>query len=192
LQQYPKKIRTASYALKLISTAVGMAAVLVAIFLLIFQPAVLDMKGMGYAGAFFISILGGSTIVIPAMAVVFVLGGILKYPFLVGIAAGIGETVGEMTGYAAGWGGGGPLKKKNFKFYAKLEEWTKHQGFLGLLVLSAFPNPFFLFTAATAGALHYSLWKFLLSTGLGKIIKGTSVAYAGAFGLNIIMKVWPG
>lgn len=194
MQSNQNKNKTNSNLFKIISVTVGLAIILFAIFLQIFRPKVLDLKGLGYAGAFIISVLGGSTIVIPipAMAVVFALGGILKYPFVVGIAAGIGETVGEMAGYMAGWGGEGPLKRRNWKFYSRLQEWTKRHGFLGLFILSSFPNPFFLFTAATAGALHYPLWKFLLSTGAGKIIKGLMVAYAGAFGLNIILKLWPG
>ncbi len=194
MQVNQKKTKTGHNIIKIISLVAGLLIVLLAVFLLIFRPKALDLRGMGYAGAFLISVLGGSIIIIPvpAMALVFALGGILKYPFLVGIAAGIGETVGEMTAYIAGWGGGGPLKKSNFKFYLKLEEWTKRHGVLGLFILSAVPNPFFLFTAATAGALHYSLWKFLLSTGAGKTIKGLMVAYAGFFGLNIFTRLWPG
>ena len=194
MQLNQKKKKTVSNLFKIISPLTGLLIVLIAVFLLIFRPKFLDLRAMGYAGAFFVSVLGGSTIVvpIPAMAIVFALGGILKYPFLVGIAAGIGETVGEMAGYLAGWSSGEPLRKRNFKFFAKLEAWTKRNGVLGLFVLSAVPNPIFLFTAATAGALHYPLWKFLLSTGAGKIIKCLAVAYAGAFGLKIILKLWPG
>lgn len=180
--------------LKLVSSLTGLAIILFAIFLIIFRPRVLDVKGLGYAGAFFISVLGGSTIVIPipAMAVVFTLGGLLKYPFIVGIAAGAGETIGQMTGYLAGWGGGAPLKNRNYKLFTKLEDWTKRNGILGLYILSAIPNPFFLFTAAAAGALRYPLWKFLLSTGMGKMTKGLMVSYAGAFGLGAILKLWHG
>lgn len=189
-----KKKKNNANFIKIIGGLAGLLIILLAIFLLILRPEFLDLKGAGYIGAFVISVLGGSTIVvpIPAMAVIFALGGLLKYPIIVGIAAGIGETVGEMAGYMAGWSGSGQLKKRNFKFYSRLEQWTKKHGVLGLFILSAFPNPFFLFTAATAGALRYSLWKFLLSTGAGKTIKGIMVAYAGAFGLNIILKIWPG
>lgn len=194
MQQDQKKNKSLSSTLKVLSAVAGLAIILFAIFLLIFRPKVLDIRGMGYAGAFFISVLGGSTILIPipTMAFIFALGGILKYPLLVGIAAGVGETVGELAGYIAGWEGAEPLRRKNFKFFTKLTDWTKQHGFLGLLVLAAVPNPFFLLTAATAGALHYSLWKFLLSTGVGKTIKGIMVAYAGALGLNIILRLWPG
>ena len=66
------------------------------------------LEGYGYLGAFFISILGGATIIIPVpmLAVVFALGGVLKYTWLLGIANGLGETLGALTIYMTGYGGG--------------------------------------------------------------------------------------
>jgi len=71
------------------------------------------LEGYGYLGAFIISILGGATIIIPVpmLAVVFALGGVMKYTWLVGLAAGMGETLGALTIYMTGYGGGTALYK---------------------------------------------------------------------------------
>jgi hypothetical protein len=69
-----------------------------------FGEFVRALQGYGYLGAFLISIFGGATIIIPVpmLAVVFALGGVMHYPWLIGAAAGLGETLGALTIYMTG------------------------------------------------------------------------------------------
>jgi membrane protein YqaA with SNARE-associated domain len=49
-----------------------------------------------------------------------------------------------------------------------------------IFVLSFVPNPFFDVAGATAGALRFPLWKFLLMCFLGKSLRYMLIAFAGA------------
>src|SRR4030042_1266687 len=81
---------------------------LMAAAIIFFDEEVKEMQHYGYIGAFFISILGGATIIIPVpmLAVVFALGGVMKYTWLVGISAALGELVGALMIYMTGRGAG--------------------------------------------------------------------------------------
>lgn len=161
---------------------------------LYFWKEVQDLGHYGYLGAFVISILGGATIFIPipAMAIVFALGGVMKYPLLVGGVAGLGEALGEVTAYFGGLGGGPTLQGKYASLYSRLERWwMKRRGAVALFLFAAVPNPIFYFTGALAGALRYPLWKFFLLTWMGKTVKNIGVAFAGYWGLRIVLR-WLG
>jgi len=166
---------------------IGLAALAV-----IFREELEDFEEYGYLGAFFISILSGGTIIVyvPGVPVVFTLGGLVSLPFLVGIAAGLGEGLGAFTFYVAGRGGHSLLteKQRSNKVYRTVEGWMTRHGLLTLFLASAIYNPVFSAIAATAGATRYSLWKFYLSCAAGKIVKGTYTAYLGAWGLAYILE----
>ena len=155
------------------------------------------LQGYGYAGAFFISILGGATIIIPVpmLAVVFALGGVMHYPVLVGLAAGLGETLGALTIYMTGYGGGTPLANSSHgkiqTAYSHLTEWIERRGSLVLFVLSAVINPFFYPAALAAGALRFGIKRYFLICWGGKTIKGLTIAYAGYWGLRGLLR-WLG
>lgn len=158
----------------------------------IFRDNLRDVEQFGYLGAFLISVLAGSTIIIyvPGVPVIFTLGGILKYPAFVGLAAGLGEAIGELTSYLAGYGGRGFLKKR-YKFFSRIEGWIKRRGSLVLFISSSIFNPFFDFIGATAGAMRFPLWKFFLLCWAGKTVKGMAVAFLGWWGLGFILR-WLG
>jgi len=161
-----------------------------AIAVIYFWEWVQALEGYGYLGAFLISILGGATIIIPVpmLAVVFALGGVMKYTWLVGIAAGIGETVGALTIYLTGHGGGSALyNSKHGKIQAAYERVMKlmeKRGSLTLFLLAAVVNPFFYPAALAAGALRFNMRKYFLICFVGKTIKGMTVVYAGYWGLK--------
>ena len=144
-----------------------------------------EMAAVGYPGIFLVSLLGNATIIFPApsLALVFAMGSALP-PVFVGLAAGAGEALGELTGYAAGFGGRAVIEdKKNFQ---RLEAWMRRAGAITIFVLSLIPNPFVDLAGMTAGALRYPLWRFLLACWLGKTIKTTLVAWAGAQSFTLI------
>jgi len=165
----------------------------VAIFVL--RDSFAELAAVGYPGIFLVSLLGNATIVLPApsLALVFAMGSALP-PLLVGLAAGAGEALGELTGYAAGYGGrvvielpdGQGSDPKNHKITQRLEAWMRRAGGLTIFVLSAVPNPFFDLAGITAGAVRYPVWRFLLACWLGKTIKTTLVAWAGAQSFTLI------
>ncbi|MFC2013128.1 VTT domain-containing protein [Chloroflexota bacterium] len=177
----------------------GLIGVTVTLFMAVaviwFWEFVRAFEAYGYTGAFLVSILGGAIIVVPVpmLAVVFALGGVMKYPVFVGLAAGLGETVGALTIYMTGYGGGTPfLSSRHGKvqaIYARLMDWMEHRGSLILFVLSAVLNPFFYPAALAAGALRFGLKRYFLICWAGKTVKGLTVAYAGYWGLRSLMQL---
>lgn len=144
-----------------------------------------DWGDLGYPGIFLVSLLGNATIILPApsLALVFAMGSALP-PILVGLSAGAGEALGELTGYAAGFGGRPVIE--NLSLYERLAAWMQRAGGITIFVLSAFPNPFFDLAGIAAGTLRYPLWRFLLLCWLGKTVKTTLVAWAGAQSITFI------
>lgn len=144
-----------------------------------------EMAAVGYPGIFLVSLLGNATIVFPApsLALVFAMGSALP-PLFVGLAAGAGEALGELSGYAAGFGGRAVIEDR--KSFQRLEAWMKRAGGITIFVLSAIPNPFVDLAGMAAGALRYPIWRFLLACWLGKTLKTTLVAWAGAQSFTLI------
>ncbi len=79
---------------------------LVVVALIFFWDEIQGAAGYGYAGAFLVTMMAGTTIVpAPALPVVFTLGHKLN-PLYVGLVAGFGEALGAITTYLTGAGGG--------------------------------------------------------------------------------------
>jgi membrane protein YqaA with SNARE-associated domain len=150
-----------------------------------FRDRFAELAAVGYSGIFLVSLLSSATIILPApsLALVFAMGSALP-PLLVGLAAGVGETLGELTGYAAGFGGRAVIEEQ--EVYARLRDWMARRGGITILVLSVVPNPLFDLAGIAAGTLRYPLWRFLLLCWVGKTIKTSLVAWAGAQSLQII------
>ena len=153
------------------------------------------LEAYGYVGAFVISILGGATIIIPVpmLAVVFALGGVLKYTWLVGAVAGLGETLGALTIYMTGYGGGSAFyyrtHGKIHAAYERLMKLMEQRGPITLFLLAAVLNPFFYPAALAAGALRFGVKRYFVITWVGKTIKGMTVAYAGYWGLHGLLRM---
>ena len=182
-----KKSVKAAYFIGIIG---AILTIIMAFAVVYFGEWVRDLKGYGYFGAFLISILGGATIIIPVpmLAVVFALGGVMKFTWLVGLAAGLGETVGAITIYLTGYGGGRALQRSKHgiiqKYYDRLMRLMERRGSITLFVLAAVINPFFYPAALAAGALRFGIKKYFAICLLGKTIKGMTVVYAGYWGLK--------
>lgn len=144
-----------------------------------FRNDIAKLQGYGLLGIFFLSILGNATIVIPAPVVVTAfVGGSVFNPYLVGVITAAGATLGELTGYLAGFGSTAVIKKT--KNYKRVKKWMKKSGFLTISLLAAIPNPLFDVAGMFSGATKYPMWKFLLSTFLGKTVKFVAIALLGA------------
>jgi membrane protein YqaA with SNARE-associated domain len=145
-----------------------------------------QIKPYGYVGVFFMTLISDATVIVPfpGLAGVFVAGGFLN-PILVGVVGAMGSALGELTGYLAGYGGRAVIE--NRASYAKLEKWMQRNGTFTVFILSAIPNPVFDMAGITAGALKFPLWRFLLVCCLGKAIKFSAVAFAGAASWDFIL-----
>jgi len=147
-----------------------------------------DISAYGYLGVFLVSLFAATVlfIPIPSIPVVFLMGAILN-PFLVGLISGIGESIGEITGYTAGFSGRESLDNK--ERYTRIKGWMRHRGTLVIFLFSAIPNMFFKLVGASAGAIRYPFWKFLLVVFSGKTIKGTAIALLGYWALQKILQL---
>ncbi len=161
-----------------------------AVAIIVYKDAVQDLQNYGYFGAFFISILGGATIIVPVpmLAIVFALGGVMPFPWLVAIAAALGEVVGALTIYATGRGAGHALSNTKHgrlqKWYDRLMNLMRRRGAITLFVVTCIVNPFFYPAAFAAGALRFGIKKYIPIVLAGKLVKSFTVVYAGYFGLK--------
>ena len=184
---------------------IGVAGVVltvgVALAVIFYWEDVQALGSYGYIGAFLIGVFGGATYIapVPMTPIVFVLGTVLKPsfapylgPVFVGIAAGLGETIGALTIYMTGYGGGAALASSKHTrvqaVYSRLSRWMERRGSLILFIFSAVLNPFFYPIAIAAGAMHFSLKRYILICIVGKTIKGITVAAAGYWGLGSILR----
>ncbi len=171
------------------------STLLMAVAVIYYWQWVRALGAYGYVGAFIISILGGATIIVPVpmLAVVFALGRVMEYTWVVGIANGLGETLGALTIYMTGYGGGSALYYRTHgrlhAAYERLMKLMERRGWLILFVLASILNPFFYPAALCAGALRFGAKKYFIITCLGKIIKGMTVAYAGYWGLRGLLRM---
>ena len=154
-----------------------------------FPDKIEQLEGWGYLGAFLVSAISAATIIVPVpgLVIIFALGAVLN-PWLVGIVSGIGGTLGELTGYLLGYSGRAAIK--DMKLYRRMEGWMRRWGGITILVLAAIPNPLFDVAGMVSGALRYPVWKFCLYGGIGRIIKHTAVALAGAWGIDFIFRMF--
>jgi len=157
-------------------------AVIIAVVVLAFSKEIIALAEYGYFGVFIISLLSAATIFIPAPGwiAVIALGGVLN-PYILGIVAGIGSGIGELTGYMIG-NGARTLSRKEIDTQKKL---IKKYGMWVILVLAFIPNPLFDVAGLVAGALKIPVWKFLLATIAGRILRFVVLAYFGAWALTI-------
>jgi membrane protein YqaA with SNARE-associated domain len=164
--------------------------ILMAVAIVVFKEEVHKLESYGYLGAFFISLIGGSTMVIPVpmLAVVFALGGVMPSPWLVGLSAALGETVGALTIYMTGHGAGRAISSnKEGRFqraYNRMLDLMERRGPWVLFAVASVVNPFFYPAALACGALRFGLRKYTLIVLAGKIIKCMTIVYAGYFGLK--------
>ena len=134
----------------------------------------------GYAGVFLMGVIGSASPIwpLPGSWAAFVAAGLGLNPFLIGLAAGLGEPIGELSGYTAGYGG--QIAVRKWKRYAQIEGWMKRHGGLTIFLVSAIPNFFIKLATIAAGALRYPLWRFFGFCWAGKTIKSLGFAFAGA------------
>jgi len=153
--------------------------IIIAAIVLLFSDRIVELSAYGYIGVFLISLLSSATILIPApgWAVVIALSKTLD-PYILGIAAGVGSGLGEMVGYEVG-NGARRLIDKNDNNIKAIEKY----GAVAIFFLAFIPNPLFDVAGLAAGALKMPMWKFLLATVSGRILRFFLLAYLGSWAL---------
>ena len=170
------------------------ATILMALAVVLYGKELSALQQYGYLGAFIISILGGATIIIPVpmLAIVFALGGVMEYTWLVGLAAALGELIGALTIYMTGHGAGRVLVNSKHgkvqRAYEKVLGLMERKGPLTLFIVASVINPFFYPAALAAGVLRFGLKKYIVIVLAGKIIKCMTVVYAGYWGIKGIFR----
>lgn len=126
------------------------------------------------------------------LAVVFALGGVMEYTWLVGLSAALGELIGALTIYMTGHGAGRVIiQSKHGRIqtaYERLLGLMERRGHLVLFAVASVVNPFFYPAALAAGALQFGLKKYIPIVLTGKIIKCMTVVYAGHWGIKGIFR----
>ncbi len=164
----------------------AIAAVIgITVYIYSIRDHVEDFAAYGYPGIFLVMLMANATVILPApgVAVIFAMGAVFN-PLGVAFAAGAGGAIGELTGYLAGYSGQAIVE--NTKIYNRILPWVKKYGAWMILVLSAFPNPFFDVAGIAAGISRIPLWQFLLACWVGQTIKMAMFAYAGAYSIDWI------
>lgn len=154
--------------------------------LFIFRDALEMLGDLGYLGIFLISLAFNATILLPMpiFPVLFVLGAVFN-PALLAVVAAAGGALGEMSGYMAGFSGRGIARHS--RMYVRAEGWMRRWGMLTIFVFTVIPFTPFDLAGLAAGALRFPVWKFLLVCFIGKTLLYTVVAFAGAWGLEVVM-----
>jgi membrane protein YqaA with SNARE-associated domain len=100
-------------------------------------------------------------------------------PWVLGLFAGFGSSVGELTGYLVGLGGRQMLHHQPGRWMRRCEYFMRRWGFLTILAMASFPNPFFDAVGILAGSLGYSARRLWVACLIGNTIKYTAVALFG-------------
>jgi len=158
---------------------------------LCFRDRLQELEQYGYAAVFLVGLVSNATIIfpVPGLAVSSVMGGVFN-PWIVGLVGGVGQALGELTGYMAGYSGQ-RLVDEN-PTYDRLTRWMQRHGTLTIFVLAITPNPVADVGGMAAGALRFSLWKFLVSCTAGKVVKNIAFALAGYYGIEAVSKLFGG
>jgi len=165
---------------KLLKVGLLIFSLVISTLVILYKDSFSNLEGYGYLGIFIISVLGNSTVIIPAPVILTAfVGGSVFNPYLVGIITAIGATIGELTGYMAGYGGKVLIEEN--KRYKKIKGWIVKRGFLTIFTLAVIPNPLFDLAGICAGVTNYPLTRFFTATFLGKTIKFVAVALIGAY-----------
>ena len=185
-----------------------------------FRDEIRYLGGYGYLGVFIAGVLCGITIIpAPTLMLVFTLGHVLD-PVYVGLVAGFGGALGGITVYLTGAGVGSIVsgfrtKEQAFErrldidddiskpaqsrfwfkgevFYNRLAGWVGGRGgaWVVFIVSAMIISPFY-FAGLAAGSLRMGLIRFFLISWAGKTVRYLTVAFAGYWGLQFLLK-WIG
>jgi membrane protein YqaA with SNARE-associated domain len=124
-----------------------------------------------------IGALDSSLLSLPEINDLLVVGRCFKYPsaaFYFPLFAAIGSVIGCLLLYTIMRRGGQALMRRHFKRenIERVERWYARYGFLAIAIPAVLPPPMpFKVFVATAGALEYPRWKFLVTVMIARSIR---------------------
>jgi len=196
--------------IRLVVAVVALALALTPGVVLLARPNLTDgLAGFSYGGVFLMNLASTATFYFPvpgltlaAQTIIATEGDSSSFPWLVGVAGGVGMAVGEITAYYAGYigaeivrgrefGGSGRLRATVDRILRGINWLMNHWGMATLFVLSAVPNPLFEIAGLTAGSVRMSFRRFIVSVTAGKIVRGLILAYYGVNAFDWIENLIP-
>ena len=153
---------------------VAASAVAIAVLAWVYADLVRDLEGPATVVAFAVTMVGASTVILPAPTAltVIALASSLDNPVGVGVAAAAGQTVGEGVGYLLGRSGSALLPE--FGWSRRLADRMRRNVLItdGVIVLfAAVPNPVFDVIGIIAGSLRHPVWRYATAAFLGNVFK---------------------
>lgn len=165
--------------LRLLRALAFLFVIALSVLIVLYGNRLVGLGAYGYPGLFLVNLLASATLILPAPGLALALAaGATLNPYLVGLAVGTGSALGELTGYIAGASGRGMVESD--PNYPRVSGWMAKKGLWVIFALSIVPNPMFDVAGIAAGTMRIPVWKFLAVTWVGKVIKSTLVALAGA------------
>ncbi len=160
----------------------------ITVIIVLNRERVREFEALGYPGILLVAAMGSATVVLPMphLAFTFAMGGVFN-PWLVGLAAGVGDTLGELSGYLAGFALEDVANRA--RIYHYFENWMQKNGMLTLFLLALIPNPVFDLASIAGGLAGFPLRKFLIATWAGKTLKAILVAWAGYYGVAWVLSL---
>jgi len=181
LKERSKKIDIILFVLNLL---ISLGIVFFA-FKLINSKDVIKYTARGYLAIFFATLLGSSTVFLPAPNVaVLIAGGILFNPILSGVFGGLGWSLGEIVGYYVGRKSSKLVitSKRLSRYYLRAENYVRKWGLKILFLFSIIPNPAFDAFGIVAGIYKIPVLKFMAICAAGKVIGAIIISMLGHFG----------
>ena len=181
----PGRALPRSVVLQVAGLALGIIGL--AFLLIKFGLAFRSLGAWGYVGVAAVEFANCAMLIFPtpAPAYTFAMGAILN-PIAVGFVGGTFATLGEMVSYYLGRKGSAILP--DGPMVRRFNVWTDRWGAVALFGFAALPVPFDI-AGIWAGAARYPLVRFVPIIFVGKTIKVTSIALAGYFGLEALLRM---
>lgn len=166
--------------------------------------AIGDFSRYSLIGVLVISIVACSplsvtAIPIPYLLVIFTLPGILAEtwgllaPVWVGITGAVGATMGQTPTFLIGYSSRDIsekfLSRISKRAYDKAFTWINKYGSAVVFAVSAIPNPVHLPVTVALGAAKFSPRSWVVLSLAGNLAKCMIIAFAGYFGLDIVLRL---
>ena len=152
----------------------------------------------GYPGVFVVTLVANASVILPTPGfLAVIIAGAFLNPLLVALMGAAGMTLGELSGYLMGRMGRALTiveiqtdPGSGHRWAAWSQRLVDRWGMLGIFVLAATPNPLFDIAGIAAGMAKMSVWRFLVATFAGRLMRTTLLAYASAYSMDRILDLF--
>lgn len=170
----------------LMPTLVTLAgSILVAFVLVYYRESLEGIGNWGYVAAFGAEFANSAAVLIPTPGPAYTLAtSVFLNPLALGLIGGVAAALGELVGYYLGSRGRSVVE--GGRLYERMRAFTSRWGGGALFTFALLPVPFDV-AGIWAGTVRYPLGKFFVYIVSGKIIKITTFALLGHYGISLIL-----